>query len=121
MVSLVMRPAVYSRMPGRSSLRALEGRISGFWLHRGRRRQLRTASCAATPEVDVLVVGGGHAGQLKLYTRSSTFVLSMNDAGTAGFTLYRAWAPTKSTVQAFSGKGITQPHIGLSSVMLMEL
>lgn len=41
----------------------LEGRLSGLLPQRPGRLHFTTANRAASPEVDVLIVGGGHAGQ----------------------------------------------------------
>ncbi|CAL5222835.1 g5259 [Coccomyxa viridis] len=57
-----MKLAQFRNMIGKQTCHICESRLNGFFSQRGCRRQLRTAIRAASPDVDVLVVGGGHAG-----------------------------------------------------------
>ena len=67
---------------GKHTCHLCEGRLTGLLPQRGGgRRHIRTAIRAAAADVDVLVVGGGHAGQHRPYTLSSMATIRAGHRG----------------------------------------
>ena len=85
-----MKLARFRDVIGKQTCHICDSRLNAFFSQRGCRRQLRTDIRAASPEVDVLVVGGGHAGELKLKSWPLRLFWSSASLSHIGFPVFMA-------------------------------